>query len=63
MRLDLVDIFLLLITFCRQLEVLPCANVNVDEQFQQTMSLTGLDSSIRLSFQKRKRVDYISKLL
>ena len=48
-----VDVFLLLTTFSGRLEILPCANVNVDEQFQQTMLMTGEDPLIRLSFQKR----------
>ena len=47
MRLDLVDIFLLI-------RILPCANAKVDEQFRQTTLLTGEDSSIRLSFLKRE---------
>ena len=36
MRLDLVDVFLLLIAFSCRLEILPCANVKVDELLQQT---------------------------
>ena len=63
MKLDLVDAFFLPITFSRRLEIMLCANVNVDERFEQTTSFTGEDSSIRLSFQKRKRVDSILKLL
>ena len=66
MRLGLVDVFLLLITFSRRLETLSCAKVNVAEQFQQAMLLTmedrKLDSSMRLSFERRKYIDHIDKL-
>ena len=62
MRVDLVNVFLLLFTFSRRLEILPRANINVDEQLQQMVLLTGGDSSISLSFQKREQADYIDKL-
>ena len=40
MRLDLVDVLLPLIAFSHRLEILPCVNVNVDGEFQQTILLT-----------------------
>ena len=32
MRLDIVNAFLALFTFSRRLEIIPCTNVNVNEQ-------------------------------